>query len=358
MVKKIIGLLAFSAPWLLPAQITISVQLPPAGMIQKEQLWNLVLVNNGNAAIEATILLNLQDAVTGQPVLSAGSRTILLNKGVKMLTIADVQPVQYNYGGAIISGNYLPLGSYIACYTIASNTGAERPQTLADECVRVNINPLSPPLLITPADKSVSATPYPQFAWLPPAPIDMFSNLNYDLSVAEVLEGQSPAEAMLYNNPVYVNNNLKASFENYPSSYTRLDTGKLYVWQVTARNDMSYSATTQVWTFSIQPIENPQEKPVSIAYILVSRTKEAGGINYIEGNNLSIKYYSFDSEHQTTIKLLDTQGRLLQTIEQKIMYGDNFFNLTLNGSFQPGNQYLIEITDQKNMAHTGLFSIK
>jgi hypothetical protein len=355
--KKIIILFFTGLSVLSKGQVTVSVQLPPAGQIQKDQLWNLVLVNNSNEILDATLLLNLQDAMTGQTVLSAVTGSILLQKGVKVLSMQDIQPVQYNFIGTDFMGNYLPMGSYIACYRLNKYTH-EGGRPLADECVRVNISPLSPPLLITPADKSLSESVYPQFTWVPPAPLDMFSNLNYDLSVTEVLEGQSPMESMLYNNPVYVKSNLKTSFENFPASYARLDTGKLYAWQVTAKNGMSYSAKTEVWTFRIKQTEGPKEKPVNTSYILVSRNKEITGINYIEESNLYIKYYSFDAEHLTTIRFLNTEGMLLQEVKQKIIYGDNFFNLKLERSFQQGKQYIIEIIDQQNISHTALFGIK
>ena len=180
-------------PLLVEGQVTVSVQLPPAGMIQKDQLWNLVLVNNGNETLEISVSLNLQDAVTGQTVLSAGSRSFTIGKGVKMLNPLDVQPVQYNYLAAEFTSNYIPLGSYVACYRILKNI-VEGAKPIADECVRLNINPLSPPLLNTPFDKSVVQTVYPQFSWLPPSPAEMFSNLNYDIAVTEVLQGQSPAD--------------------------------------------------------------------------------------------------------------------------------------------------------------------
>ena len=355
MIKKLMSLLAVSIPWLLQAQITVSVQLPPAGMIQKDQLWNVVLVNNSNTPLEVNVLLNLKDAITGQSVLSAGTRNILLSKGVKMLNVQDVQPVQYNYGMAGFPGNYLPLGSYIACYTI-SHVKNESVETLADECVRVNINPLSPPLLNAPTDKTVLQTLAPQLTWMPPVPLDMFDNLSYDVNIAEVLQGQSPAEAILYNTPVYVKSHTKMPYENYPSSYSKLEAGKTYAWQVTARNGMNYAAATEVWTFSIAK-DSTKTEPVSVSYILLKNNDESG-VNYITGNNLYIKYYSFHKEHESVVRLLNAERKVIQEIKQKIIYGDNFFNFKLNNRFHSGQVYLIEITDQQNNIYTASFSLK
>jgi len=356
MMQKFFVFMAAFIPLLLEGQVTVSVQLPPAGMIQKDQLWNLVLVNNGNETLEISVSLNLQDAVTGQTVLSAGSRSFALGKGVKMLSSLDVQPVQYNYLAAEFTSNYIPLGSYIACYRILKNMG-EVAKPIADECVRVNISPLSPPLLNTPPDKSVVSTAYPQFSWLPPSPAEMFSNLNYDIAVTEVLQGQSPAEAIVNNAPAYTNGNIKNPFENYPSSFSSLQAGKLYAWQVTARNGLNYSAQTEVWTFTLGPADSANTTTASTAYISLN-DDGSGGVNFINDKNLFIKYYSFFKEHETSVKILSPNGKPMQEIKQKIIYGDNFLLFRLNRSIGEGKVYTLEITDPRQIKHRVQFSIK
>jgi hypothetical protein len=357
MMKKIFALITVLLSLVSAAQVTVSVQLPAAGMIQKDQLWNLVLVNNNSELPETTVSLNLQDAVSGQTILSAGTRNFVLGKGVRMLNFRDIQPIQYNYVAAELSGNYIPPGSYIACYRIIKNSpkGAE---PLADECVRVNISPLSPPLLNTPADKSILDISYPQFTWLPPSPSEMFSNLNYDIQVAEVLPGQSPAEAVLNNEPVYANGNIKNPFENYPSSFSSLQPGKLYAWQVTARNGLNYSAKTEVWAFSIKLPDSARAPVVSSSYIVLNQRNESSGISYINTEELLVKYYSFDNDHETSARFLSADGKLIRHVKQKIVYGDNFLRFRLNKEFRKGMVYIIEITDKQNRIYSTKFSIQ
>lgn len=356
MIKNFISILLINIPLSLLAQVNISIQLPPAGMIQKDQLWNLVLVNNSNASIEITVLLDLKYVVTGQTVLSGSSRKVTLIKGAKMLSVQDVQPVQYNYGLSGLNSSFLPLGAYIACYTLKKST-LDAIETIASECVNLNINPLSPPLLNTPADKSILQTSYPQFSWTPPAPLQMFDDLNYEITVAEVKGEQSPADAIRYNTPVYSKTNSKQPFENYPSTYSKLDTGKTYAWQVTARNGLNYSSTTEVWTFSFLK-DSAKVQNTSSSYILLKGNADEAGVNYIEGNHLLIKYYSFDKEHETKVRFVNTEGRIIKQQKQKIIYGDNFIGFDLKREFQQGQVYRVEITDQKNQIHKAGFIIK
>ena len=102
----------------LVAQINVNIQLPPGGMIRKENLWNITIVNNKDDIINLNIKLTLQDAQSGQIVMTASSGNINLGKGVKVLTNADVQPVLYNYNSIDLSRRFLPMGSYIACYQV------------------------------------------------------------------------------------------------------------------------------------------------------------------------------------------------------------------------------------------------
>lgn len=355
MKMKFIMLLAFSIPAILRAQVTINIVQVPAGMIKKDQLWNLVLTNNTNTTYDVTILLNLKDAVTGQSVLSAGTRSMQLSKGVKVLGLQDVQPVQYNYGAAAV-GNFLPLGSYIACYTV-NRYNHELMEAIGTECVRINIMPLSPPLLNIPSNKSVLQTPVPQFSWTPPAPIDMFDNLSYDISVAEVLEEQSATEAIMYNTPVYVSSNVKAPYVNYPSTYARLQPGKTYAWRVTARNGDNYATATEAWTFTIAA-DSTKINPVSLSYIAVSKNPAEQGVHYITGNELYIKYYSFDKTHESVVRFLNAEKKLIQEVKQTIIYGDNFLKFKLNHLYHSDKVYFIEIADQQKNINTASFSIK
>ena len=356
MMKKIFFVLCVAMPLFLQAQFTVNVQLPPAGMIQKDQLWNLVLVNNSNEMTDVSLSLNLQDAVTGQLVLAAVTRSITTGKGVKVINYRDVQPVLFNYLASELSGNFIPLGSYIACYRVFKKEKAN--EALADECVRINISPLSPPLLNTPLDKSVLQTKYPQFSWIPPTPTELFSNLSYDISVVEVMEGQSATEAIFNNVPVYANSNIRNTFESLPSSYSSFETGKNYAWQVTAKNGFNYSGQTEVWTFKLQATDSVKTTTTTSAYILLKDKDDHAGVNYINDKNLFIKYYSYSKEYEAEVKLRDADGKVLQELTQKISYGDNFLLFKLNRHFQEGKVYMIEITDLQSKVHSVQFSIR
>ena len=180
------------------AQLSLSVQEPPTGIVQKNQLWNLSLIYSGSNTISVTISITLLNMSDNQPVMTAFSRPITLSKGVKQLKAMDVSPVDYAYVSPAFSrltDAFIPVGSYRACYTIY-NSDRDAKTIMIEDCINLDVQPLSPPQLTMPADSASIQNPYPQFSWLPPAPPTLFSDLNYDLLVTEVREDQTPGAAI------------------------------------------------------------------------------------------------------------------------------------------------------------------
>jgi hypothetical protein len=355
MIKKIFSAMLCLLPFLGKAQVNISVQFPPGGLVQKNQLWNLILMNNREDITDLNIKMSLQNAVTGEVVLSAETRDIICSKGVKMITERDVQPVNYNYNNPDLSKAYLPLGSYIACYRIY-HLGTKGEELLGDECVRLNIDPLSPPLLNTPADNTEIETPYPQFTWMPPTPIDMFTSLSYEIAVCEIKEGQKPVEAVQYNTPVYIKSGISQPAENYSTAYAKLEQGKSYAWQVVAVNGMNYTAKTEVWQFTVKK-EKPEVVNTTNIYLQLKSVGESEGVYDLKENQLNIKYYSFDKEYNTVIRIKGNDGSILKETKAKVAYGDNFFNVQLPGNIATGKVYTVEIQNNTGTTHLALFRI-
>ncbi len=355
MIKKIMSAGILLLPLLIKAQVNVNVQMPPAGLVQKEQLWNLVLVSNSNDVLDITLQLNLQDAATGQVVLTATTGNILLSKGVKMIKAANLQPVSYTYSLTDFSKSYIPMGSYIACYQVI-NAGARKEAPIAQECIRFAIDPLSPPLLSSPVDKGTVTTPYPQFTWMPPAPFDMFTSLYYDLLVTEVLEGQSATEAIQYNNPVYTKSNLTQPYDAYASSFTKLDTGKVYAWQVVAKNGLNYAAKTEVWTFKIVPPSWVQQLIEQTPYIKMKRDNPEKGI--APNGVLKLSYSNETSDTTVTVHVSEMNAQTKEAVvfDMKINRGENLLQKLL--PLKEGIIYEAVIRNSRNENWRMLFEVK
>jgi hypothetical protein len=328
------------------AQISISVQEPPAGIVQKRQLWNLALINSGSP-IDVVVGLTLIDLSDNQPALTAFTRFITLNKGVRQLKISDIEPIDYQYVSPAfsrLSDALLPIGNYQACYTVYVN-GKEEKFVLAENCIMLDIQPLSPPQLTMPVDSATIQNPWPQFSWLPPAPVTLFNDLNYDLIVTEVRPDQSAAAAIQENLPVYNLRRLSTMVNNYPSSNKTLDTGKVYAWRVIAKNGETFAAQSEVWTFKVTKEATKAITPANGVYLDLKSSGAYTGTAVVGDGVLGIRYYSYDKSREAVIKFLNEKGEVVKEIKRTVSYGNNFLVFKLDHSFKTENTYSIELTD-------------
>ena len=343
-------------------QVSFSFQPPLSGIVQKNQLWNITLGSSSNSPINVTIGLAMFDMKDNQPVMTAYARPILLIKGLHQLKASDVLPIDYNYLSAAFNINslqnaFLPVGDYRVCYTVyLDNRNSE--SILSEDCTNIEVDPLSPPQLNSPADSEIVETNYPHFSWLPPTPVILFGDLNYDFLITEVQPGQSTTAAIQENLPVYFAHHLFSNSFNYPASYKSLDTSKVYAWRIVAKNGETYSAQSEVWTFSIGTKKAEQLMPANGIYFELKNENDLPSTGIIPNNILGIKYYSYDRTHDAVIKFSDENGRLVKEFVKTIQYGNNFFVFQLDHHFSDGKNYSIQISDLQSSNFKTSFRIQ
>ena len=113
-----------------------------------------------------------------------------------------------------------------------------------------------PPLLLTPPDQSSISAQLPIFSWTPVTGVPLGSTIEYELLISEVLSEQTPAQALESN----IEQAHKALISQTSFVYTPtelpLEPGKVYAWQVQARdiNDqlpILDQGATEIYTFMI-----------------------------------------------------------------------------------------------------------
>lgn len=331
------------------AQVSMTVQLPPVGVLVKPQLWNVVLVNAGNRPAGVRVLLRLSDAGTTQPVLTAVTKTVILNPGANQLQEKDFAPIQYEYLMMATDrrpDGLLSPGNYLACYSVVID-GDKAGLPATEDCIPFTVEPLSPPLLNMPADASVLEHRLPQFTWIPPAPLQLFTDLNYELVLTEVREGQSAAEAIQSNIPIYRAPALRQVFAAYPSGGVPLDTGRTYAWMVSAYNGRQFAAQTEVWTFRLH------NKALLPEYNspYVSLKREADGVVVNCGNTLRFAYTNETGESETRYSVisLDNGNREIMSGVLAVKPGSNLLELKLrrSGKLKTGAYYALVLQNAR-----------
>jgi len=263
----------------LPAQVVLNLQLPPAGLTVKSQLWNMSVVNTVSQSMRAQIELSMINVSNNQTVLTATTRVLDFPRGLKQLHAGEVAPVTYNImaSGYNVDGSpegFLPVGTFQLCYSMI-RVDQEVSERLAEECETVVIEPLSPPQLVSPADSEAVELTRPLFNWIPPSPIQLFSNLVYDFNLVEVQSLQTGADAVQQNVPLETQSNLTVTNLQYAPSLPELDTAKLYAWQITAKSAGSEVARSEVWTFKVKKEPPPTVKSFLVYYLKMKRENDA-----------------------------------------------------------------------------------
>lgn len=332
-------------------QVSMTVQLPAGGVLQKAQLWNILLVSASNTPVSVRIVLRLTDGITNQPILTGISRSVLLGRGAKQLQLSDVAPVQYEYLSSAVDrdvNGLLSAGNYLACYSVIAE-GEKIGELTSEDCIPFTVEPISPPLLNSPADQAVLDMRIPQFTWLPPAPLTIYNDLNYELILAEVRPGQSALEAIQQNMPMFRVNHNRNLFVNYPASAAALDTAKQYAWMVIARNGTAFSSQTDVWTFRIN---NKQTKAIIFEQAYVQLKKEVDGSVANSGPQLKCSYHNEanDSIVKYEVINLDRGGEIVEAGIVSLKPGDNLLEISLRKAsrLESGKNYQLRLLNSRN----------
>jgi hypothetical protein len=334
------------------AQVAITPQL--LGLTIKPQLWNLSLINTTGQNINVQLQMVMTDVATSKTVLAGTSPTFIVPAGVKLVTANDVAPVTYNTGAGYnidpSPNGFLPVGVYNICYTVI-RWNKDISEQVADECVTAEVEPISPPQLMQPADSERVIVRRPFFTWLPPAPFNSFSNLLYDWTLVEVQSTQSAADAIQQNIPVLLQSNISFTSLQYPLSMPELDATKLYAWRVTAKSNGSAVASSENWSFSIQQFSTDTVKrPAKGNYAALRRTQDAsyiicnGQLRYqyqheINSNTVQLSITDITNANHTAIQL---DSNFCQ-----VKYGSNYIvlDVTGNSGMIDRHMYLLEVTN-------------
>jgi hypothetical protein len=126
------------------------------------------------------------------------------------------------------------------------------------------------PVLVLPADGQDINTFYPQFVWLP-VNIGGDAKIKYAIRVAELKDGQSYADAIQQNIPVWENRDITGTSIQYGIDGFMLNDSSKYVWQIATVSNEKSVVLSDIWMFkykkedakkdSVKKLEFPRPYP-------------------------------------------------------------------------------------------------
>lgn len=112
-----------------------------------------------------------------------------------------------------------------------------------------------PPVLISPADQSIISPNFPLFSWTATGGLPSGSLVEYQLTIVELFEGQSPGVAITSNLPV-LDQVMSNPLFIYGADQLPLEPGKTYAWQVRTTESVynipfTQNGLTEIYTFQV-----------------------------------------------------------------------------------------------------------
>jgi hypothetical protein len=254
--KKLLGLIfALHIVMLTNGQLIVTPQIQQVGIYLKTQLWNIAISNTATVSKNIKISALITNSVTNQPTLSVSMDPFNVAPGITQYAFTNFSNMQYTVldNSQNVDANpngFLPIGSFEVCYTLLDLSSGDLNATV-QECLSIEVEPLSPPLLIFPENESESETTSHLFSWQPPIAFAMAGIFAYDLQIVEIESTQTPAEAILQNVPLFRQLNINSIQLQYPANAPQLQFNKEYAWQIKAKINGLFVAASEVWKFKL-----------------------------------------------------------------------------------------------------------
>jgi len=364
MVKRLIILLL-----VLANSFCINAQYITAGYHAGEglgiqQLWDVSIhlpVINGKFYY---LTFNLTDK-NGAVLLEAKSKTFKITESTYHFSdnITANSPYEYNYlnqewrRSCEKTGNIIPAGNYMVNYVLYETTqGCNWTGIVSFQItIPLNIQYYNSLDLVFPYDNDTIYDSYPLLKWLQLIP--EVSDVEYLLTITELLAGQNKELSMVYNPFLYNEKTINTDI-SYPLFARKLEKGKSYSWQVKAIKDNRIVTESEIWVFTIGSNqqdtiieENPDvfltlnPEPIPSHWVNIKGDYLYFTVKTEFDVNRNVNYAIYSSSSENSIVISGKKSPL--TIE----YGKNLYSLSVadlknNGKYSlhvktdAGTQYL------------------
>ena len=258
--------------------VIVVLKQPPPNQWHVEDLWQLTLTNTTNESLEVYLFADVEEADAG--IIFEGKTTsfTLEPNYSGPVNPGDLEPVEKvyvndDYEDIVQKTGTLPEGTYTICVYVKSVEGED----MGHDCIMQIIAHPLPPELINPADEANVTEELPVFLWLPPIPMSEF--VAYTIKIVELLDGQTPIEAMESNPAFYIEEDIPATSFQFSISARPFETGITYAWKVTAiSGDGLVIGESPVWSFNYEAaVVVIDEEPVTLELISPVNGEEITG---------------------------------------------------------------------------------
>jgi len=331
------------------SQISIVVKPPLASVSTARDLFSADLFNNNTEERDLSFELTLSKG--NAVLLKEITLPFRVKKGYNYIAGANIQLRNFeSFSNAIASsGNaiLIPSGEYTICINVLDVATGEN---ITEGCTEYESSQLSPPFLIAPANESVIQTYNPILTWGPPSPLTGSIAITYKLVLVKINTGQSAAEAIIRNYPLFELSGIQTTSLFYPFTSPKLEINQPYAWKIYAYAGATEIAQTEIWTFQLNPVSAETDSSIN-SYAILKKIPD-GSYYLCKSGKVWFKFTEDYTPSSFKIHIYDSKGNDVLTscnTLYKKLKGDNLFVLDLNSCALKENRiYLLEAINEKN----------
>lgn len=342
----------------LMSQPNVSLQLikPPGTELPVDESLKAIITNNSQESLEVYLKGFVREAEDGQ-IFEGRSSVFVLEDRITQINKRNLEPLKptetiftnREYKEYITRTSSFPSGRYEICVRVYL---ASEEEVIAEDCYEKTVEEYLPPSLISPDNGASLTNTRPFFTWSP-VPGNNAGEINYKLSVVEIMGNQSPVSAFQSNPGWYEKNGINSPLFQYPVSARNFDTTRSYAWKVTAFIGSSKIAESEVWGFRFkmdttaseeQDTVQEEQEEVLIPEQYAGLSEEfSSGYYLLDDFQLRFIYKNDYAATHVKCRLENSSNEIVarNLLDEKQQPGMNFNKLDVTNRAEPGKTYLL-----------------
>ena len=325
-----------------------TIFIPSVNGRSMDGIMNFQVRNETQSEITGMVRIVIREDAGGN-IVEINVRNVAIRRGINLYSRGLLKQAQFNFSSNELATIFrqtgkLPEGDYEYCYEITvTDSKPAVPQDYYENCFHYSNKPLTPLLLVDPAEGEKICNQKPTLTWQPPLPLDF--RARFQVIVAEVKDKQAPIEALSFNQPVINVSGLAEARLTHPAHVKELQKGKTYAWQVYYSVDRRLVLKSEIWTFKVDCEEDQSANPDE-SYRELKPNVE--GDYYLAKRKLrfAVNNPYNDGELKYSIAPLENPGKqITQLPKLKIGTGFNKYSINLDEyrAFRNGEQYQLSV---------------
>lgn len=325
-------------------QVTISLLHSNPYKFNIEDIFNVSIYNNTSQnEFDLEVLVTAKNnlvykAFSKKNLIPSGSSRFEYNS---FNSISETFPVNKLINN-LSAYRQFTTGEYEVCYVLKSFQTSE---ILGENCQMVELVNMTPIYLNSPEPNSIVNNTSPLFLWLPPTPLPN-GEITYQIKIVEMLQNQSPFEALNRNPSLFAMEQKNQINLTYPNNAFPLENHKSYAWQVIDPNNRKIDSEIWKFTIKIDSMELEERIVINENYIIPSEATTLSNLNI--KNQLRVLIDEPGKIDELSFEVRDINQKRIETNDVKIVssQGGNKFilDLKLLDKLKNRNYYQVIIT--------------